>query len=229
MPEEGSCMSTLINPSTGVELDVSPASATLEEADAVIARAHDAFPAWRDVAPGERARLLRAFAALVDEHLEELAQLEVLNAGHTIGNARWEAGNVRDCLNYYSAAPERLFGRQIPVAGRHRRDVPRAARRGGHHRALELPDADRGVGLRARARRRQHRRAQAGRADAAHGDPDRRAGHRGRPARGCPQRRPRQGIGRRRAVRHPPARAQGLLHRVHHGRQAGSWPAAPTR
>ena len=110
-------MSILINPSTGAELDVSPASATLEEADAVIARAHDAFPAWRDVAPGERARLLRAFAALVDEHLEELAQLEVLNAGHTIGNARWEAGNVRDCLNYYSAAPERLFGRQIPVAG----------------------------------------------------------------------------------------------------------------
>ena len=110
-------MSTLVNPSTGAELDVSPASATLEEADAVIARAHDAFPAWRDVAPGERARLLRAFAGLVDEHLEELAQLEVLNAGHTIGNARWEAGNVRDCLNYYSAAPERLFGRQIPVPG----------------------------------------------------------------------------------------------------------------
>ena len=39
------------------------------------------------------------------------------NAGHTLGNARWEAGNVRDCLNYYSASPERLFGRQIPVAG----------------------------------------------------------------------------------------------------------------
>ena len=44
-------------------------------------------------------------------------QLEVANAGHTIGNARWEAGNVRDVLNYYSAAPERLFGKQIPVAG----------------------------------------------------------------------------------------------------------------
>jgi len=47
----------------------------------------------------------------------ELAQLEVRNAGHTIGNARWEAGNVRDVLGYYAAAPERLFGRQIPVAG----------------------------------------------------------------------------------------------------------------
>ena len=69
------------------------------------------------MAPGERARLLRAFATVVDLHLEELAQIEVGNAGHTIGNARWEAGNVRDCLNYYSAAPERLFGRQIPVAG----------------------------------------------------------------------------------------------------------------
>ena len=46
-----------------------------------------------------------------------MAQLEVANSGHTIGNARWEAGNVRDVLSYYSAAPERMFGRQIPVAG----------------------------------------------------------------------------------------------------------------
>ena len=61
--------------------------------------------------------MLRRFAALVDEHLEELAELEVRNSGHTISNARWEAGNVRDVLNYYSAAPERLFGRQIPVPG----------------------------------------------------------------------------------------------------------------
>ena len=80
-------------------------------------RAAAAAPAWRAVAPGERARLLRRFAAVVDEHLEELARLEVRNAGHTIGNARWEAGNVRDVLNYYSATPERLFGRQIPVPG----------------------------------------------------------------------------------------------------------------
>src|SRR5690349_6522952 len=110
-------MSILINPSTGEELDASPASASLEDADAVIARAHEAFPAWRDLAPGERARLLRAFAAVVDAHNEELARLEVENAGHTIGNARWEAGNVRDCLNYYSATPERLTGKQIPVPG----------------------------------------------------------------------------------------------------------------
>ena len=107
---------TLINPTTGQDLREVP-SASEADTDAAIARAHDAFPAWRDLAPGERARLLRAFAAVVDAHNEELAQLEVANAGHTIGNARWEAGNVRDVLNYYSATPERLVGKQIPVAG----------------------------------------------------------------------------------------------------------------
>jgi acyl-CoA reductase-like NAD-dependent aldehyde dehydrogenase len=106
----------LINPVTAEPFTEVP-SATEAETDAAIERAHDAFVAWRAVAPGERARLLRAFAAVVDAHNEELAQLEVTNAGHTIGNARWEAGNVRDCLNYYSASPERLFGRQIPVPG----------------------------------------------------------------------------------------------------------------
>ena len=107
---------TLVNPATGRALREVHAT-TLDETDAAIERAHHAFLSWRTVAPGERARLLRAFAAIVDAHIEGLALIEVENSGHTIGNARWEAGNVRDCLNYYSAAPERLFGRQIPVAG----------------------------------------------------------------------------------------------------------------
>src|SRR3954463_9004981 len=89
----------------------------VEATDAAIARSSAALPAWRAVAPADRARLLRRFADLVDAHVEELARLEVRGAGHTIGNARWEAGNVRDVLHYYAAAPERLFGRQIPVAG----------------------------------------------------------------------------------------------------------------
>ncbi|WP_442789378.1 aldehyde dehydrogenase family protein [Kitasatospora sp. NBC_01302] len=91
--------------------------AGVPETDAAIARAKAAFESWRRVAPADRARLLRAFAAAVDADRENLAQLEVANAGHTIGNARWEAGNARDVIEYYAAAPERLFGRQIPVAG----------------------------------------------------------------------------------------------------------------
>jgi acyl-CoA reductase-like NAD-dependent aldehyde dehydrogenase len=69
------------------------------------------------VAPGERAALLRAFAGAVDAHADELAALEVAGSGHPVGNARWEAGNVAGTLRYYAAAPERLFGRQIPVPG----------------------------------------------------------------------------------------------------------------
>src|SRR6266508_2459757 len=90
--------------------------ATEKDADEAIARASKAFETWRNVTPADRGRLLRRFAEAVDADLENLASLEVENAGHTIGNARWEAGNVRDVLHYYSAAPERLFGRQIPVA-----------------------------------------------------------------------------------------------------------------
>jgi acyl-CoA reductase-like NAD-dependent aldehyde dehydrogenase len=106
----------VINPATGAVV-ASVAQTSAEETDAAIARAATATLSWRAVAPADRARLLRRFAEAVDGDLEHLARLEVENSGHTIGNARWEAGNVRDVLQYYSAAPERLFGRQIPVPG----------------------------------------------------------------------------------------------------------------
>jgi acyl-CoA reductase-like NAD-dependent aldehyde dehydrogenase len=106
----------VLNPATGAEIATVP-SLSEGDVDAAIARASKAFESWRAVAPGDRARLLRRFAATVDAHREELAALEVANAGHVIGNARWEAGNVRDVIEYYAAAPERHSGRQIPVAG----------------------------------------------------------------------------------------------------------------
>jgi len=105
----------VINPATEAVLAEVP-MVDLEDCDRAIALAAQVQPDWAAVAPGDRARLLRRFAGLVDDHLEALAQLEVANAGHTISNARWEAGNVRDVLTYYAGAPERLFGRQIPVA-----------------------------------------------------------------------------------------------------------------
>jgi acyl-CoA reductase-like NAD-dependent aldehyde dehydrogenase len=106
----------VVNPATEQVVRTVPL-ADVAATDAAVARARRAFDSWRQVAPADRGRLLRRFAERVEDHLEELAQLEVRNSGHTITNARWEAGNVRDVLTYYSAAPERLFGRQIPVAG----------------------------------------------------------------------------------------------------------------
>jgi acyl-CoA reductase-like NAD-dependent aldehyde dehydrogenase len=109
-------MTTVLNPATEQPITtIEPADR--DQTDRAIERASQTFPSWRAVAPGDRARLLRRFASVVDEHREELAALEVANSGHPIANARWEAGNVRDVLDYYAGTPERLFGRQIPVAG----------------------------------------------------------------------------------------------------------------
>jgi acyl-CoA reductase-like NAD-dependent aldehyde dehydrogenase len=85
--------------------------------DDAVARAAVAQRHWAALAPAERAAALRAFAAAVEAHIDELAALEVANSGHPIGQAEWEAGHVRDVLNFYAATPERLSGKQIPVAG----------------------------------------------------------------------------------------------------------------
>jgi acyl-CoA reductase-like NAD-dependent aldehyde dehydrogenase len=85
--------------------------------DDAVARAVAAQRRWARLAPADRAGALRAFAATVDAHIAELAALEVANSGHPIGQAEWEAGHVRDVLTYYAASPERLSGKQIPVAG----------------------------------------------------------------------------------------------------------------
>lgn len=106
----------VLNPATEDVIAV-VAGATAADVDAAVARARTAQRTWAAAAPADRARLLRRFAAVVDQHIEELAQLEVDEAGHTIGNARWEAGNVRDLLDFAAGGVERLNGRQIPVAG----------------------------------------------------------------------------------------------------------------
>lgn len=90
---------------------------TLEQTDEAIAKATRAQAHWAGLAPADRASILRKFADAVDSDRENLAQLEVRNSGHPISQARWEAGHVAQVLEYYSAGPERLIGKQIPVAG----------------------------------------------------------------------------------------------------------------
>jgi acyl-CoA reductase-like NAD-dependent aldehyde dehydrogenase len=106
----------VLEPATeGVLAEIPRAGA--EEADAAVARAKAAYPAWRAVAPPDRARLLHRLAdALAAQH-EPLAVLEARNAGKPIGDARGEIGMVVDTFRYYAGAVERLLGDTIPVAG----------------------------------------------------------------------------------------------------------------
>ncbi len=92
-------------------------SAGVEETDAAVARAKEAFPAWRAVAPGDRAALIHRLADALADRSGDLATLEARNAGKPIGDARGEMGMVVDTFRYYAGAPERLLGQTIPVAG----------------------------------------------------------------------------------------------------------------
>jgi len=106
----------VVNPATEetiAELD----EAGVEETDAAVARARAAFPSWREVAPADRARLLRRLATLVEENAEELARIESRNVGKPIGGARAEVGMVAQVLHFYAGAVDKHHGETIPVAG----------------------------------------------------------------------------------------------------------------
>jgi betaine-aldehyde dehydrogenase len=109
-------VTTIVNPATGATV----AEITLEgaaEADAAVARSVDAGPGWRAVAPADRARLLRRFAAQVEENGEELAQLETANVGKPITDSRDEVAMVAEVLYFYAGAVDKHRGSTVPVAG----------------------------------------------------------------------------------------------------------------
>jgi acyl-CoA reductase-like NAD-dependent aldehyde dehydrogenase len=107
---------TVVNPATEepiAELE----QAGIEETDAAVALATEAYPAWRAVVPADRARLLRRLATLVEEHGEDLAQIESRNVGKPITGARGEIAMVAQVLHFYAGAVDKHYGDTIPVAG----------------------------------------------------------------------------------------------------------------
>jgi len=109
-------VTVVLNPATE-EAIAELESAGVEETDAAVARAKAAFPAWRAVAPADRARLLRRLATLVEEHHEELSRIESRNAGKPISGARGEIGMVAQVFHFYAGAVDKFHGETIPVAG----------------------------------------------------------------------------------------------------------------
>ena len=81
---------TVINPATEEQV-TEVHLATLEETDTAIERAAEVYPAWREMPPGERATLLRRFAALVDEHVDELEGFFPRRGGSGPGPMSWRS------------------------------------------------------------------------------------------------------------------------------------------
>ena len=106
----------IINPATEKVVAEVPILGT-EETDEAVARALAAGPDWRSVAPADRARLMRGFAAEVESHAEELAQLETANVGKPITESRDEVAMVAEVLYFYAGAVDKHRGATVPVAG----------------------------------------------------------------------------------------------------------------
>jgi betaine-aldehyde dehydrogenase len=109
-------VTVVVNPATEEALVEVP-EATVDDADAAIQAARRAFPSWRAVAPGDRARLLRRLAGVVEEHGEELARLETRNVGKPISDARGEVAMVAEVFHFYAGAVDKHYGETIPVPG----------------------------------------------------------------------------------------------------------------
>jgi 1-pyrroline dehydrogenase len=98
------------NPATGAVIASVPEGTQADVERAVLA-ATAAAAGWRDSTPGERAAVLLGLADLLDEHSEQLAQLESANVGKPITLAREENPISADNLRFFAAAARNLEGR----------------------------------------------------------------------------------------------------------------------
>ncbi|HLL11771.1 MAG TPA: aldehyde dehydrogenase family protein, partial [Rubrivivax sp.] len=97
------------NPATGaVSGQVLLASA--EEVDAAVAAAVAAQPAWADVPPIRRARVLNKFLGLLNQHRDTLAALITAEHGKVFSDAQGEVSRGIDIVEFACGAPQLLKG-----------------------------------------------------------------------------------------------------------------------
>ena len=106
---EGETMEVL-NPATGDVIAEVPRG-TQADVDRAVAAANEALPDWLEKTPKDRMELLLKLADLMDEHTEELAQLESLNVGKPMSIARDEMPFSADNLRFFAGAARNLEGK----------------------------------------------------------------------------------------------------------------------
>jgi acyl-CoA reductase-like NAD-dependent aldehyde dehydrogenase len=91
--------------------------ATAHDVDQAVLRAQAALPAWRDMAPNDRIKIMRRFAETIAAHAQELAELDTRNMGMPIGSSKWCADTAAEVIHYYAGAIDKHLGHTYPVAG----------------------------------------------------------------------------------------------------------------
>ena len=101
----------VVNPATGEPIAEAPRSSPAD-VDRAVAAARSAFPAWATKTPGERAEALLGLAGALEDHADELAELEAVNAGKPINAFRAdEIPFIVDNLRFFAGAGRVLEGR----------------------------------------------------------------------------------------------------------------------
>jgi len=100
----------VIAPATG-EVIASVPRCAAEDVDRAVAAARDAWPAWSEKTPKDRSELLHRMADVMDEHAEELAQLESLNVGKPLMASRDEMPFSADNIRFFAGAARVLEGK----------------------------------------------------------------------------------------------------------------------
>ncbi|MDQ3823824.1 MAG: gamma-aminobutyraldehyde dehydrogenase [Actinomycetota bacterium] len=106
---EGGTMDVL-NPATGETIATVPRG-TQADVDRAVEAAKRALPEWLETTPGERAEMLLKLADAIDEHTEELAELESRNVGKPLSYARDEMPVCSDNLRFFAGAARMLEGK----------------------------------------------------------------------------------------------------------------------
>jgi betaine-aldehyde dehydrogenase len=102
---------SILNPATGEELARAPIS-TVEEVDQAVRAARRAFEGWSQATPAQRSQALLALAGTLEEHGEEIARLEALNAGKPLAAVvNDEIPVMVDNLRFFAGAARCLEGR----------------------------------------------------------------------------------------------------------------------
>lgn len=104
------------DPATGERL-ATVAQGAPADIDLAVAAAQAEFETgtWRRTNATQRGKVLLAAGTLLRERAEDFAVAECRNAGHPIGNARWEANTAADVFEYFAGAANKHFGQVIPV------------------------------------------------------------------------------------------------------------------
>src|SRR5436305_13532019 len=100
----------VIAPATG-EVIASVPRCSAEDVDRAVAAARSAWPAWSEKTPKDRSELLHRMADVMDDHAEELAQLESLNVGKPLMASRDEMPFSADNIRFFAGAARVLEGK----------------------------------------------------------------------------------------------------------------------